>query len=290
VARRSSSKRKVARVAVFLAILGAGLLVVLMALSARRSRFRRASTPLKTPAGGAAAASANPDGATSPDAIVEDARRYPVKSWAFSLDRYEMRIEDANMTMSLDTLLKKTESDLVVNAGFFDPDGKPVGLAMSDGAIVSRLKSNLSGGILTTDGLRARLSPTEGFSLVDGGGGSENVKFAVQCRPRLVVDREANVKSDDGKRAERTALCIREEGARVDVIVALRSDDGESPGPSLFALAKHLTEVMSCDAALNLDGGPSTGVAWRSPGEGDNVHLLPPRGPVRLAIAFREKR
>jgi hypothetical protein len=37
-----------------------------------------------------------------------------------------------------------------------------------------------------------------------------------------------------------------------------------------------------CEGALNLDGGPSTGVAWR---EGGKIHALAPRGPLRHAIA-----
>jgi hypothetical protein len=38
-----------------------------------------------------------------------------------------------------------------------------------------------------------------------------------------------------------------------------------------------------CQHALNLDGGPSTGVAWREP---DGTHALAPRGPLRHAIAI----
>src|SRR5262249_21620064 len=153
------------------------------------------------------------------------------------------------MTTALDAVLTRSGAELVVNAGFFDPDGKPIGLAVSDGAVLSRLRTNLSGGVLTSDGSRAELFPAEGFTLSDG------TKFAIQCRPRLVVDQNANVKSDDGKRAERTALCTRDEGRTVDVVIVRGSDDGESPGPSLFALARHLTNG-GCEAALNLDGGP----------------------------------
>jgi uncharacterized protein YigE (DUF2233 family) len=294
VARRS--KKKLLRALFFLAILGVLLFVAMSVMQARRSRARRILAPLRTPAAGAASsASSSSEGGGGGDAIVEDARRYPVMSWSFALDRYELRIEDANMTTALDSVLTKSGSELIVNGGFFDPDGKGVGLAMSEGAILSKLKTSLSGGVLTSNGSRALLFATEGFSLVDGGADAHVPAFAIQCRPRLVVDRAANVKSDDGKRAERTALCTRDDGRVVDVIIVRRSDDGESPGPSLFALAKHLAEG-GCDAALNLDGGPSTGVAWRDRegGVGSSpdgaVKLIAPRGPVRYAIAFREKR
>src|SRR5204863_43036 len=83
------------------------------------------------------------------------------------------------------------------------------------------------------------LVSSEAFSLADGG------SFAIQCRPRLVVNGAANVKSDDTKRAERSALCTRDGGRTVDVVIVRGSDDGESPGPSLFALSRQLV-AMGC--------------------------------------------
>lgn len=276
------AKRKLALFGLFGVLVAAAFA---LALTARRGQRRATGVPSLTPAGGAALPEdARPtprdDDAAAVAAIVEDARRYTVRVWTRELARHELRIEDAGMTTALDAVLDRTESDLVVNAGFFDPDGRPVGLAVSDGAVLSRLGKGLSGGVLASDGARAELFAAEGFVLPEG------ARFAVQCRPRLVVSGVANVKSDDGKRAERTALCTRDEGRVIDVVVVRGSDDGESPGPSLFALAQHLADA-GCESALNLDGGPSTGIAWR---EGDDVKLLAPRGPVRHVVAFRERR
>ncbi|MBX3216317.1 MAG: phosphodiester glycosidase family protein [Labilithrix sp.] len=276
------AKRKLALVAFFGVLVAAAFALV---LTARRGPRRTTGAPSRTPAGGAALpedarATPSADDAGAVAAIVEDARRYTVRVWSRELERYELRVEDAGMTTALDAVLERTEADLVVNGGFFDPDGKPVGLAVSDGAVLSRLANGLSGGVLASDGARAELFAAEGFALPEG------ARFAVQCRPRLVVSGVANVKSDDGKRAERTALCTRDEGRVVDVVIVRGSDDGESAGPSLFALAQHLAEA-GCESALNLDGGPSTGIAWR---EGDHVKLLAPRGPVRHVVAFRERR
>lgn len=215
-----------------------------------------------------------------PSALIEDHRRYKVKTWSFPLARFELRIEDASMTTALDTVLDSVDAELVVNGGFFGADTKPVGLAMSNGAVLSRLSKTMSGGVLTSDGDEAQLFAAETFELPDGG------NFAIQCKPRLVVDKASNIKSDDGKRAERTALCTRDGGKVVDVFIIRGSDDGESPGPSLYALARYLVSV-GCEAALNLDGGPSTGVAWREDG---GVKLLPPRAPIRHVVTFRERR
>ena len=52
---------------------------------------------MQKPAGGAAVAT---EGSTA-DAIIEDARRYAVKTWSFALDRNDMRIEDAGMSTAL---------------------------------------------------------------------------------------------------------------------------------------------------------------------------------------------
>ena len=230
------------------------------------------------PAGGAAVDEPDVAVADGGASLVEDARRYDVRTWSFALDRYEMRVLDAGMSTALDAVLARSDAELVVNGGFFDPQGKPVGLVVSEGAVMSKLAPSLSGGVVTWDGERAKLWESESFAMPDG------ARFAVQCRPRLVVDGAPNVKSDDGHRSERTALCLREGGKAIDVVI-VKGTSLESPGPSLFALGKYLAQ-RGCEGALNLDGGPSTGVAWRENGE---VRMLAPARPVRHAVSFRRR-
>lgn len=265
-------KRRRGRIALFIVIIAGAFFLFLFG----RRLVHRPSTSKDNAAGGSNESDAGPD---DPAALVEDHRRYVVKTWSFPLARYELTIEDTSMTTALDATLARADAELVVNGGFFGPDHKPVGLAMSNGVVLSRLSKQMSGGVLTFDGERAQLFPAETYETPDGG------LFAIQCKPRLVVDRAPNVRTDDGKRAERTALCLRDDGEVIDVVVVRRSEDGESPGPSLFALARYLHR-SGCESALNLDGGPSTGVAWREDG---GVQLLPPRAPVRHVVAFREK-
>lgn len=225
-----------------------------------------------------AAGGAPIDDADASDAVVEDARAYAVRTWSFALERYEMRIEDLAMSTALDEVLTRTGAELAVNGGFFDPAGKPLGLVMSEGAITSKLTPALSGGVVTSNGTLASLWEAETFVMPEG------VKLAIQCRPRLVVGGAPNVRRDDGQRAERTALCLRDGGKTVDVLV-VRDPAGENVGPSLFALGKFLAR-RGCEGALNLDGGPSTGVAWREEGA---VRLLAPRRPVRHALTFKRR-
>src|SRR5688500_11407564 len=80
-----------------------------------------------SPAGGAAATSEEDDGGT----LVEDARRYEVKTWSFPLERYDLAIEDVGMSTAIDAVLRRTNAEVAVNAGFFDKEGKALGLAIS---------------------------------------------------------------------------------------------------------------------------------------------------------------
>ena len=216
-------------------------------------------------------------GAPSAGGLAEDAFDFEVKSWTRSLDAYEMTIEDVGMGTALDSVLEKTGGDLVVNGGFFDKEGKALGLAMSNGLRLSPIAKKMSGGVLTVagSGTKAELFETESFDPPEG------LKFAVQCRPRLVVKGEPNVKSDDGHRSERTALCLRDGGKTIEAYLV----KGGEGGPSLFALGKWLAS-KGCEEALNLDGGPSTGAAWVENGE---KKLLAPRGGIRHAIVFKRR-
>ena len=220
----------------------------------------------------AAAAGADVD---DPDALVEDGKRYEVHTWPLVLARYDVTIEDVGMTTALDRVLERTGAELVVNGGFFDTETRPLGLAISNGAVLSKAAPSMSGGVVTFDGERAQLWESETFALPD------QTRFAVQCRPRLVVSRAPNVKRDDGQRSERTALCLTDGGKTMSIVLA---KDGES-GPSLYALGRYLAR-RGCEGALNLDGGPSTGAAWR---ENGTTKQLPPRRPVRQAIVFKPR-
>jgi hypothetical protein len=216
-----------------------------------------------------AAAGTNESARTTSDVRVSG-ESFAIERWSFGLDTVDLSIQDLQMTGDLAGALRAANGAMAVNGGFFGEGGKPVGLVVSRGEVLSPFAPRLSGGVFLVDGGRASIADGESF---DAGAGAT---FAVQCRPRLVVHGAAHVARDDGQRAERTALCLRDGGRALDIVIA-RSHEG---GPSLFALGHYLASA-GCDDALNLDGGPSTGVAWR---DGDDVRLEPPRGPLRHAI------
>ena len=188
------------------------------------------------------------------------------------LSRATVTIVDVGMSRGLDAVLSRTGASLAVNGGFFTPDTLPEGLAVSGGRELSAKSLELGGGVVTVARGRARLFAVEDYAPPEG------LDSAVQCRPRLVVSGVQHVKKDDGRGAERTALCLREGGSVLEVVVARGPEGGR--GPTLSAWAGLLV-ARGCEEALNLDGGPSTGVAWR---EGGAIQAVAPRAGVRHAI------
>lgn len=181
-------------------------------------------------------------------------------------------VVDLPMARDLDRVLAATRASFAVNAGFFDPAQAPEGLVIAGGTVRSAFSATLGGGVLHVTEGRASLAAAEGFAA------PPRTTFAIQARPRLVVGGKSVIVKDDRREAERTALCVRDQGATLEVVVARGEAAGK--GPTLALLADMLVS-RGCSAALNLDGGPSTGIAWR---EGGTPHALLPRGPIRQAI------
>ncbi len=227
-------------------------------------------------AGGVAVAredAAAPTAGTAPPPAV---RPHVTRTASFALADVELSIEDVHMSTRLDDVLRRRKATLVVNGGFFDERGEPVGLAVSGGQPLGRFSRTMSGGVLWLRGDAAHLTATEEY-------GETGVGFAVQCRPRLVVGSRANVRSDDGRRAARTAVCLRDAGRRVELVMAEAS--GDDAGPTLFELAAELA-TAGCEEALNLDGGPSTG--WAEATDA-GVFFRSPAAPVRHAVVVTRR-
>lgn len=205
---------------------------------------------------------------------IEGRRAYRLHVWSVSLAEAKVALLDMGMTKSFAPHFARAGASVLVNGGFFDSRGAPVGLSMSQGRVYSEYSRRLSGGVLTIEAGRAHLYETERFVMPEG------VDFAIQAKPRLVVRGASNIRSNDGARADRTALCIREGGTRLDLVIARSNHDDGRHGPSLFRFGRILA-ARGCEEALNLDGGPSTGAVWRQAGR---TRVLPPRSPVRQAV------
>lgn len=201
---------------------------------------------------------------------------YTLYRWSFPLATTALEVLDVGMTQESAPRLLESKASLVINAGFFDVDDSVDGLSYARGHLYAPVKASLSGGVIQVRQHHATLHEAESYQL------QRDAELAIQCRPRLVVDGAVNIRRETGLRADRTALCIREHGTRLDVYVARTESGNGMSGPTLLQLAERL-RADGCEQALNLDGGPSTGAAWRQNGRAMDMR---PRKAVRQWLAF----
>lgn len=170
-----------------------------------------------------------------------------------------------------------------VNAGFFEPDHSPSGLLVCGRETLGRYAPRGGSGVLT---LRGGLASVEASA-----GQPEDFTgdLAVQCGPRLVEEGGlVGVHRDDGRRFARTAACVRDGGRTLD-LVATWEPDAPVRGPGLLWLSRRLAgpsptgDARGCERALNLDGGPSTGLYVR----GGPSHPAP--GPTPWVLTVRAR-
>jgi exopolysaccharide biosynthesis protein len=148
---------------------------------------------------------------------------------------------------------ERLQSLMVVNGGYFTPEHEATGLLISDGQTWGAVYGDFAGLFAVTADERACVrwlhdqpyDPAE--PLAQG-----VMSFPVLVKPGSVMGFPAD--ADDGNRARRTVVAQDFEG-RILFIAAPRGH------LSLHEVAVSLAESdMGIDVALNLDGGPSTGL------------------------------
>lgn len=163
----------------------------------------------------------------------------------------------------------------VVNGGYFEADFRPSTWLKSNGAELAPKSDTSRGGVLA-------MGPTGPYLGAFSGLGFEP-QLAIQSHP-LIVEPEGQpgIHRDDGRRAARTVACLKGSNLHFIVISAPRGE-----GPTLFESSALLRELpprgFGCSRALNLDGGPSSGV-WFGPGV--PARQREPVAPVAYAVAI----
>lgn len=153
---------------------------------------------------------------------------------------------------------QQTGAQLVINAGYFTEEYEATGLLVSNGEPYGVSYEDFAGmfAVSATGATDVRWLREQPYDP------AEPLREAVQCFP--VVVKPGGVMgfpadADDGRPARRTVVAQDREG-RILWMVAPRGYF------SLHALAVWLTESdLDVDIALNLDGGPSSGL-WLNPG------------------------
>jgi len=206
--------------------------------------------------------------------VLGQAARWGYSDLALDPQHTQLRIRLAKGGAELrDLLLPGTLA--VVNGGYFEPDFRPTTWVIDESVELAQKADTSKGGVLAVGPLGIYLGPVAGLGF--------KPVLAVQSFP-LVVEAEGKpgVYRDDGRRAARTVACLVGDALHFIVISAPRGD-----GPTLFETAQLLREPrpagFGCRRALNLDGGPSSGV-WFSPAV--RAKPRPPFAKVAYAIAI----
>lgn len=199
--------------------------------------------------------------------------------WGFTeltvdLARTELRIVLAKGGAELSSLLSP-KALAVVNGGYFEADFRPTTWVVDAGVQLSAKSDTSKGGVFALGREGVYIGPVAGLTFAP--------RLAVQSFP-LVVEPEGKpgVYRDDGRRAARTIACLVDDALHFIVLTAPRGD-----GPTLFETAALLREPrpsgFGCRRALNLDGGPSSGV-WFAPSL--QAKQRPPFAKVGYALAI----
>jgi hypothetical protein len=180
----------------------------------------------------------------------------PPTLWGFSdlgvdLRKLRLEIEPTRGGAPLSQLLPPGAL-AIVNGGYFEADFRPSTWLKRAGVELSPKTDTSKGGVLALGDAGTYLGPFAGLGF--------DPELAVQSFPLIVeADGQPGIHSDDGRRAARTVACLVKSTLHFVVIAAPRGD-----GPTLFESATLLREPaprgFGCRVALNLDGGPSTGV------------------------------
>jgi uncharacterized protein YigE (DUF2233 family) len=182
-------------------------------------------------------------------------------AWSFSRKEYAVDLAVASDPLGSTAANIRKERGVVmaVNGGFFDIDRNsrltPSGLVVAQGRIVSNLSETRRGGsgVLFERGGNIGIDFSRIFN-------TQGLDAGVQVGPLVVDPGGVNgIRRNDFDRQDRSVVCLT--GDRFVVVVI-------SGGLSLHEVGELLSTSeaqggFGCERAINLDGGPSTQVAFK---------------------------
>jgi exopolysaccharide biosynthesis protein len=166
----------------------------------------------------------------------------------FDLTRFgaDVAVPGAGGAMTAGELRRESGAALVVNGGFFDTDGRSLGLRVASGRQIIKLRAVVDWGVLVVRDGRADIVHSRDFAAAAAT--KPPVTAAIQVGPRILVDGKPPPLKPQA--ARRTAVAIDQSGRFLTVVVARARIEAS-------ALARVL-ERLGFYRALMLDGGPST--------------------------------
>jgi hypothetical protein len=131
---------------------------------------------------------------------------------------------------------------LAINGGFFDTEGRPLGLRIAGGKVVQGLRPRVDWGVLVVRAGQASIVHSRAYAP------DPTVTAALQVGPRILVG--GQVPGLKPQAARRTAVALDRSGRFVTIVVTRTRVQASALGAMLAQLG--------FDSALMFDGGPST--------------------------------
>jgi hypothetical protein len=162
----------------------------------------------------------------------------------FDLDLYQVNVvvPGAGQPRTAADIRAEQKAALAINGGFFDTDGRPLGLRIGDGKVILGLRRRVDWGVLLVRDGRAAIVHSRDY-VPDA-----RISAAVQVGPRILI--EGQVPPLKPQSARRTAVAVDPSGRFLTIVVTRARASATGLGQLLARLGFH--------HALMFDGGPST--------------------------------
>lgn len=162
----------------------------------------------------------------------------------FDLDLYQVNVvvPGAGQPRTAAAVRAEQKAALAINGGFFDTDGRPLGLRIGDGKVILGLRRRVDWGVLLVRDGRAAIVHSRDY-VADAG-----ISAAVQVGPRILI--EGQVPPLKPQSARRTAVAVDPSGRFLTIVVTRARASATGLGELLARLGFH--------HAVMFDGGPST--------------------------------
>ncbi len=200
----------------------------------------------------------------------------------FSPKRFLFRVVTAADVSANRTFVKnltvQSEAIVGINANFFDPEGRPLGLVISGNKKLQELHrgGNLLTGVFAVRNQQPMVEHRADFKAM-------NVVEAFQAGPRLIIDGKATELSTPRSLSRRSGVAITTQGDVLLYVTTLRF-----PGVSLRQIQTMLLRPeLSVADALNLDGGGSSQLYISPRGQDAELHVS---GGDEIPVALVVKR
>jgi uncharacterized protein YigE (DUF2233 family) len=199
-----------------------------------------------------------------------------IELFRFDLEafRADVVVPGAAKAATAVALRKQTGAALVVNGGFFDTEGRSLGLRIADRRQVIGLRKVVDWGVLVLRPGRAAIVHSREWAAASAE--APAVTGAIQVGPRILID--GRVPGLKPQAARRTAVALDRSGRFLTVAVA-------NARMQAVDLGRTLAELGFTDA-LMLDGGPSTQL---SAALGDFTREIPGGYGVPDALVIRRR-